>query len=97
MSFHQESEAFLRRVASSLHPRHRLAALGLGAALAARGQHGAAAAEYGAVLAERPEHKAALLGYNEAAYWRGGQAVAEAAKRLLPVIHAMVKNTEEAG
>lgn len=81
-----ESIVFLRLVAQSMHPQHRLAGVQLGAAYNAQGKHELAADAYSAVLAERPQHAAALAGLAEAAYWRGKRAAAKALLMLTPAV-----------
>lgn len=81
-----ESVVFLRQVAQSMHPRHCLAGVQLGAAYAAQGKHQLAADAYTAVLVDRPHHAAALAGLAEAAYWRGRGAAHSALAVLTPAI-----------
>lgn len=81
-----ESIVLLRQVAQSMHPRHCLAGVQLGATYAAQGKHQLAADAYTAVLVDRPHHAAALAGLAEAAYWRGGGAARTALELLTPAI-----------
>lgn len=81
-----ESLVLLRQVAQSMHPRHRLAGVQLGAAYASQGKHELAAEAYSAVLAERPHHATALAGFVESAYWRGKAAVPAALLALTPAV-----------